>query len=58
MKKSLSGQKQSDRNIVFISNKSDDQAGNVANALGLNSTDELWGTYRELAGFNKKAELD
>ena len=57
-KKSLSGQKQSDRNIVFISNKSDDQAGNVANALGLNSTDELWGTYRELAGFNKKAELD
>lgn len=58
MKKSLSGIKTTDRKEIAIPRESDDQAGNVANALGLNSTDELFDKYRELAGFNKKAELD
>lgn len=56
VKKSLSGIKTTDRKEIVIPRESDDQAGNVANALGLSSTDELFDKYRELAGFNKKTE--
>jgi hypothetical protein len=53
-KRSLSGIKTTNRNELVIPREADDQAGNVANALGLSSTDELFDKYRELAGFNKK----
>lgn len=55
-KRSLSGIKTTDRKELVIPREADDQAGNVANALGLSSTDELFDKYRELAGFNKKTE--
>ena len=54
VKKSLSGIKTTERKEIAIPREADDQAGNVANALGLSSTDELFDKYRELAGFNKK----
>jgi hypothetical protein len=52
-KKSLSGSKKSSRNKLFIRTTDQEVLGNVANSLGLDSTDELLSIYRELAGFNK-----